>query len=55
MAAEPEMIGPSVLQEPEDNIAEGLVLRYSESIENGEVPKNLREDNIMPIFKKLAK
>jgi hypothetical protein len=55
VASGPDAIGPRVLQELENEIVEGLVLIYSNSFETGVVPKDWKDANVKPIFKKGAK
>jgi len=54
-AAGPDEIGPRLLQELEQEVAEGLTLIYRKSMESGTVPMDWRCANVTPIFKKGAR
>ncbi len=54
-AAGPDGIGPRVLQELQEEMAPALAAVFTKSMEEGEVPADWRDANVMPIFKKGAK
>jgi len=51
-AAGPDEIGPRILQELEQEVAEGLTLIYKKSMDTGNVPMDWRCANVTPIYKK---
>ncbi len=54
-AAGPDEIGPNLLQELEKELSRGLMLIYRQSFNTSTVPKNWKDANVTPIFKKGAK
>ena len=54
-AAGPDKIGPRLLQELVDVVAEPLTTVMRKSLESGEVPEDWRTANVCPIYKKGAK
>jgi hypothetical protein len=51
-AAGPDEIGPRLLQELEQEVADGLALIYRKSMDSGTVPLDWRCANVTPIYKK---
>jgi hypothetical protein len=51
-AAGPDEMGPRLLQELEQEVAEALHLIFSKSLATGDVPADWRRANVTPIFKK---
>jgi hypothetical protein len=47
-AAGPDQIGPSLLQRLMDEVAPALIIIFSRSLEEGEVPEDWRTANVTP-------
>jgi hypothetical protein len=54
-AAGPDEIGPRLLQELENEVAEGLAIIFRRSMDTGTCPEDWRDANVTPIFKKGTK
>jgi hypothetical protein len=54
-ASGPDGIGPKILQELEDSLAPAPTILFRKSMEEGGVPKDWKEANVTPIFKKGSK
>jgi hypothetical protein len=54
-AAGPDNIGPGLLQNLVEEVAQALRIIFQRSVDEGEVPEDWRTANVTPIFKKRAK